>query len=187
MSLELAKNPLKIKCGTYTKENVSGKADTETIAGWISRYFSEGANIVVWCMHKILWGKCANGETRFAEEEKPDIDTVLEMRIFNEKAELYVVRNGDEMAGRYVMDEGNAKIHFVDSMARLWGEKAGRTGEFVVLKDVARKLTLTVPCAEEARYYGLVTRNYIGYAPQNGQAGYIDYRYVKIASAEGGR
>ena len=60
-------------------------------------------------------------------------------------------------------------------------------GIFVVLKDSQRKLVLMVPCEEEAVFYGLVTRNYIGYAPQNGQAGYVDYRYVAITSAVGGK
>mgnify|MGYP002622894636 CR=1 FL=1 len=187
MSIGLAKNPLKVLKGTYEKENLSGSAVMDTLTGWGKTYFPDEADVVVWCMHKIVWGKCQDGILQFMNDENPDIDTVLELRIFNEKAELYAVRAGEEFAGRYIKDEGKQEIHFVDSMARLWGERAKRTGDFVVLKDSNRKLVLTVPCKEDAAYYGLVTRNYIGYAQQNGQAGYIDYRYVKIVSAEEGR
>ena len=97
------------------------------------------------------------------------------------------MRDGNMFVGRYISDEGGQKVKYVDSLARLWGEKADRKGMFVLLKDANRKLTLTVPCVEEAVFYGLVTRNYIGYAVQNGQAGYVDYRYVVITSAEGGK
>ena len=52
------------------------------------------------------------------------------------------------------------------------------------LEDAARKLKQILPQAEErAKYYGLVTRSYIGYEA-TGQAGYADYRYVRIAAAD---
>ena len=186
MSMELAKNPLEITDGVCTIEKISAGATDATVAGWAKEYFADGASVVVWRMHKVEWGTVEGGVIRFGERESLDTETILELRIFNETAELHAVRCKDQFAGRYVEDRGTQKVKFVDSFARFWGEKFGRNGKYVVLKDRMRKLSMTVPCAEEALYYGLVTRNYIGYAPQNGQAGYVDYRYVKIASAEGG-
>ena len=55
---------------------------------------------------------------------------------------------------------------------------------YMKLEDAARKLKQILPQAEgHAKYYGLVTRSYIGYEA-TGQAGYADYRYVRIAAAD---
>ncbi len=187
MSIELAKNPLQIKQGSCTVEKISGSVADTTLAEWAKKYFMEDASVVVWRMHAVVWGTVKNGVIRFADDGALDPDTILELRIFNEEAELHAARSGKKLVGRYILDKGTQNIKYVDSLARLWGEKAGRDGEYVKLKDALRKLSLTVPCKEEASYYGLVTRNYIGHAPQNGQASYTDYRFVMITAAEGGK
>ena len=187
MSIELAKHPLNIVQGTYFMERMQIETADSALTELVKKYFPGEATVVAWRMHKVIWGITGQGSIKFEAEEPVDAETILEMRVFDEHSELHIVRSGNTFVGRYIKDEGNQAVRYVDSFARLWGEKAERKGQYVILKDAARKLRLTVPCAEEAAYYGLVTRNYIGHAEENGQAGYVDYRFVKITSAEGGR
>ena len=186
MSLDLAKKPLEIKEGKYSIKAVCEKVETTIWQTWF-KFIKQDAAIIVWRMQSILWGTVKNGKVVFYNNETVDPQTVLEMRIFNETEELYVVRDSDEFVGRYIEDDGPETIKYVDSIARLWGKRTERQNDFVVLKDVSRKLILQLPCSEDAEYYGLVTRNYIGYAEETGQAGYTDYRFVSITSAEGGK
>lgn len=186
MSLDLAKKPLEIKEGKYSIKVICEKTETTTWQTWL-KFIKQDATIIVWRMQSILWGIVKNGCIQFYGNETVYPQPIMEMRIFNETEELYVVRDGDEFIGRYIEDDGSETIKYVDSIARLWGKRTERQNDFVVLKDVPRKLTLRVPCLEEAEYYGLITRNYIGYAEETGQAGYTDYRYVAITSAEGGK
>lgn len=185
MSIELAKQELKVLQGNYSFEQVECNATEEALLGLVKKYFSGDANAVFWHMQKVAWGIFQNGSVRFPEGEDLSADTILEARFFDEEAELHVIRCEESFSGRYVKDEGAQKIKYVDSLARLWGEKDEVHEGFVTLKDEQRKLKMVIPCGEEAVYYGLVTRNYIGYAQRNGQAGYIDSRFVKITSAEG--
>lgn len=187
MSIELAKQPLKIREGSCLIEKVKGEATEKTIHDWIKKYFPEEAEIVIWQMQSVVWGISQEGNITLSDSSEMDCGIILEARIFNKKAELHIVRVGNLFVGRYISDDGQQKIKYVDSLARLWGEKSEKQGLFVKLEDKNRKLALVVPCLEEATFYGLVTRNYIGYAEQNGQAGYVDYRYVQITSAEGGK
>ena len=188
MSIALAKEPLKIMQGCVSMENnLKMNASDSVLQECAKKYFPGNASLIIWRVHAIVWGIIRDGCVQLADEGNLDADTVLEIRMFNEKAELQLVRNGDCFIGRYINDEGNLPVKYVDSLARLWGRAEARKGEYVLLKDAQRKLELTVPCKDDAGYYGLVTRNYIGYAPQNGQAGYVDYRYVTITSAEGGK
>ena len=185
MSIELAKNPLSIIQGACTIEKVQNEATDDSICIWAKQYFTD-ATIVVWRMHMVQWGTITEGQINFKDNWPLDSETILETRIFNDFSELHLVRNGNGFVGRFIKDEGMEAIKYVDSFAQLWGKRYCRQGDYVLLKDIKRKLSLCVPCKEEAAVYGLVTRNYIGYAEQNGQAGYVDYRYVRITSAEGG-
>ena len=55
---------------------------------------------------------------------------------------------------------------------------------YVRLRDDGRGLEMIVPCGDiNAEQYGLVTRNYIEADEQTKQAGYTDYRFVRIADA----
>ena len=81
-----------------------------------------------------------------------------------------------------------AMVEYIDSISRFWGERNEEARDvpegYMKLEDAARKLTQMLPRVEgQARYYGLVTRSYIGYEA-TGQAGYTDYRYVRIAAAD---
>lgn len=186
MSIDLARKPLEIKEGHYSIKTICEKVETITWQIWTG-LLKNDATIVIWRIQSILWGSVKNGTVQFYGDEKVVPQAILEMRIFNKEEELFVVQEGNEFIGRYINDEGTEKIKYVDSLARLWGKRTDRQGEYIVLKDATRKLALQIPCSEDAEYYGLVTRNYIGYAKETGQAGYTDYRFVAITSAEGGK
>ncbi|MDD7678763.1 MAG: CRISPR-associated protein Csx19, partial [Anaerovibrio sp.] len=75
-------------------------------------------------------------------------------------------------------------IEYVDSLSRLWGENTDFADGYVALGDKERKIRLEIPADDGSyQYYGLVTRNYIGYTDNN-QAGYVDSRYVAIENGE---
>ena len=139
---------------------------------------------VFWQMHQILWGRIENGTILTADGSAVDNTYTMEARFFNEEAEIHLYFQEGQMTGRYVHDGEGEKRDYVDSASRLWGSAREEANGFVSLIDKNRKLKMVVPVNETAPYYALVTRNYIGYAPENGQAGYEDYRFVKIIGAD---
>ena len=150
------------------------------------------ANVVVWQVHGITWGRWQNGSLKLAGDAAKKCSLWLELRVFNEEEELHLKKSGDLWLGRWRKDGVGEATEYVDSISRFWGEMveaADLPEGYMKLEDAARKLKQILPQAEErAKYYGLVTRSYIGYEA-TGQAGYADYRYVRIAAAdvEGGR
>ena len=185
MSLELAKKPLALQDGlTKWKKDLQEEGSVLDI---IPRYIQGKADVVIWQRQQVIFGifdaqvlQLAGGKT-FEEEQ------TLEIRIFNEREELHLWRCSTGYEGRYVMDGQGEKQSYVDCLSRLWGHTTAYDGTFAVLTDEERFLKLTVPCREKAGYYGLVTRNYIEADDKTGQAGYSDYRFVRIQAAEGGK
>lgn len=143
------------------------------------------ATVVVWQVNTIRWGKWEQGTLAFADSQEAKTALWLECRIFNEEKELHLTRQKDQFTGRLVEDGAGEATEYVDACSRFWGECKAREAGWMTLRDDDRKLSLTVPESEgTARFYGLVTRNYIGIHEKTAQAGYTDYRYVKIASAD---
>ncbi|MFC2741115.1 MAG: CRISPR-associated protein Csx19, partial [Selenomonas sp.] len=145
------------------------------------------ANVVVWQVHGIVWGCWQNGSLKLAGDVAKNCSLWLELRVFNEEEELHLKKSGDLWLGRWRKDGAGEATEYVDSISRFWGEMveaADLPEGYMKLEDAARKLKQILPQAEEhAKYYGLVTRSYIGYEA-TGQAGYADYRYVRIAAAD---
>ena len=145
------------------------------------------ANVVVWQVHGITWGRWQNGSLKLAGDAAKKCSLWLELRVFNEEEELHLKKSGDMWLGRWRKDGAGEATEYVDSISRFWGERveaADAPEGYMKLEDAARKLKQILPQAEEhAKYYGLVTRSYIGYEA-TGQAGYADYRYVRIAAAD---
>ena len=188
MSLDLAKKELECKDGTcQRREDLSCCLKTEDIIKEIADAFTGAASVVLWQMDAVRWGRWQSGQLTMADGEPLEAVYLQEIRVFDEQEELHLVRQGNRFSGRLVQDGAGEACSYVDSLARLWGERTAAADGFVQLQDKARKLLLTVPCTEEAACYGLVTRNYIGYAEKTGQAGYTDYRFVKITATDGGR
>lgn len=185
MSLELARQPLQIVDSPVSrKEHIH---ETQPLTTVIQAYIKADASLIVWQRQQILWGRWDGKAFIFAKKDSLDEAQILEIRIFNEREELRLCRRHGAYEGRYVCDgEGLVQSH-VDTLSRLWGHKTAHDGDFVTLKDDERFLSMTVPSREKADYYGLVTRSYIESDGETGQAGYTDYRFVRIEPAEGGR
>ena len=193
MSIELAlEDQMYIQQGSSGRLAVSLARKEAALCEKLETLGMKEANVVVWQVHGITWGRWQNGSLKLAGDAAKKCSLWLELRVFNEEEELHLKKSGDLWLGRWRKDGVGEATEYVDSISRFWGEMveaADLPEGYMKLEDAARKLKQILPQAEErAKYYGLVTRSYIGYEA-TGQAGYADYRYVRIAAAdvEGGR
>ena len=189
-ALKIACASLKIQSGQSTiVPNYKCKAEQSELVKSIETLFHNDAIIVVWQMQSILWGRFKNRRIIWADEDDVFEEGWLELRVFNGMEELHLRRKGSELVGRYRSDNGEEACEFVDSFSRFWGENTTKDikteAGFVRLQDDQRKLKLNIPVSDTtSKWYGLLTRNYVTTNDVNGQAGYTDYRFVDIASAD---
>lgn len=152
----------------------------------LRKYMKEDAHLIVRQLHRIVWGRWQAGEIHLADESALDASLIEEMRAFNEKEELHLVKKRGKLIGRHRLDADGKDAEAVDSAAPLWGERTSCEGGYVTLADAGRGLSLTVPAEGTAARCALVTRSYIGYDPETQQAGYEDMRYKAIVPLEEG-
>nr|WP_315410177.1 CRISPR-associated protein Csx19 [uncultured Selenomonas sp.] len=188
MSIELAlEDQMCIQQGSSERLAVSLARKEAALCEKLETLGMKEANVVVWQVHGIVWGCWQNGSLKLAGDVAKNCSLWLELRVFNEEEELHLKKSGDLWLGRWRKDGAGEATEYVDSISRFWGEMveaADLPEGYMKLEDAARKLKQILPQAEEhAKYYGLVTRSYIGYEA-TGQAGYADYRYVRIAAAD---
>lgn len=149
------------------------------------KFQNSKAYFAAWQIQSVIFGKFDGGKLKQFKNISPEIEFWLECRIFNEIEELHLKKIGDELKGRYIRDEIGIGKFYVDSFARLWGEKISAEDGFINLLDGERKLFMQIPCEDDgANWYGLLTRNYISSDEKTGLSGYTDYRFVSIESAE---
>lgn len=188
MSIELAlEDQMCIQQGSSERLAVSLARKEAALCEKLETLGMKEANVVVWQVHGITWGRWQNGSLKLAGDAAKKCSLWLELRVFNEEEELHLKKSGDLWLGRWRKDGAGEATEYVDSISRFWGEMveaADLPEGYMKLEDAARKLKQILPQADEhAKYYGLVTRSYIGYEA-TGQAGYADYRYVRIAAAD---
>ena len=188
MSIELAlEDQMCIQQGSSERLALSLARKEAALCEKLETLGMKEANVVVWQVHGIVWGCWQNGSLKLAGDVAKNCSLWLELRVFNEEEELHLKKSGDLWLGRWRKDGAGEATEYVDSISRFWGEMveaADLPEGYMKLEDAARKLKQILPQAEEhAKYYGLVTRSYIGYEA-TGQAGYADYRYVRIAAAD---
>ena len=188
MSIELALNPLKIIPGKGMIESVDIEACWQALRSKLQELALQTGYLVIWQVHGISWGKLQAGSLSFSSDE-PKVELILELRVFNEKAEIYLQKQGDKFIGRYRNDESGEDIEYVDSASRFWGSLSSSEAEeaeaFMTLVDRDRKISMKIPgIGAKAKYYALVTRSYIGINKQTAQAGYTDYRFKEIIPAD---
>lgn len=184
-AIDLALHKLEIKsCPSESREFVC-TLDEKAVADILQQCGLTEGTVVVWQVNRIRWGRWQQRVFTFADGEKNRVPLWLEVRIFNQTGELHLVREKGAFQGRFRGDGQGETAEYVDSLSRFWGEKTEVQNGWLTLEDKDRKLKLVVPqAAEAAQYYGLVTRNYVGVDVQTAQAGYVDYRYVAIVSAD---
>ena len=187
MSIKLALEPLQLQKGCMRKEAVQLPLQGEGLASFLQEQGIAQATVIIWQINKIFWGRWENGRFLLPEGQTLRPELWLEIRIFNEAMELKLVSEDGSLKGRF-LEEGSAEgepCEYVDSLSRLWGEAKEQQGSWMVMEDRERKLRQLIPApSEQSRFYGLVTRNYVGVSGSAAQAGYEDYRYVKICAAD---
>ncbi|MBR2214454.1 MAG: hypothetical protein IJ849_01690 [Selenomonadaceae bacterium] len=192
MGLELAKEPLKLKdFAPRQPEKVEIAATLDALKDIAAKFMPRAASLVLWARDGIVWGAW-DGQDFTAPGDMPLPANWVELRLFNATEEIYLWQKGETLIGRYIADKPGEGGKAVDSFSRLWGQKAADQDNlppnFVRLRDVSRKLELVIPFVTTGKlptWYGLTTRNYVGCDEKTGLAGYVDYRYVTIESAEG--
>lgn len=126
--------------------------------------------IVFWQFNKILTGKILNGIINWLSE-KPDSDLnthFYELRAFNNDMEIRLWRNEkNEIVGRKRIDH-DIKDEETEGYLPITEPK-------MLLRGVVGQYLKTNSNDE----YAVVTRQYIDFN-EIGQAGYIDYRFVKF-------
>ena len=143
--------------------------------------FTGDGIFVAWQIQDIVWGKFDGEKLLLKNDASPNFDDWLECRVFNRREELHLKRADEKFFGRYVRDEDGTENFFVDSFSRLWGERL--TDGWITLQDAARKISMELPIDGGEKFFGLLTRNYIGSDEATGLSGYVDYRFVAIESA----
>ena len=183
--LDLAKK-VGLELGTCKKNHTSINCPIQELEKILQGKISSGI-FVAWQIQNIVWGKFDGEKLLLKENRLPNFDDWLECRIFNKEEEIHLKRSGNNFSGRYIRDEKGTDNFYVDSFARLWGEKNSAADGWVTLKDAPRKLSMEIPCDDGTkRFYGLLTRNYIDSDKETGLSGYVDYRFVAIESAQDG-
>ncbi|MBR1806371.1 MAG: TIGR03984 family CRISPR-associated protein [Selenomonadaceae bacterium] len=155
----------------------------EDLESFLREKFSDGI-FVAWQIQSVVWGTFDGEKFLLKDNRRPNFNDWLECRIFNRSAELHLKRDGQNFVGRYLCDTQGEKIFHVDSFARLWGECTVAADGWLTLHDKPRKILTEIPCDDFGKkFYGLLTRNYIGSDAATGLSGYVDYRFVAIESA----
>ena len=188
----IVKYPYKaVSCLTSRKRVMAGS--WQELLALLAEALPEGGLVTAWLPQQVLWGRYDGKGFTFAKASSLT-ENVLEMRVFSREAEVYARNRGDNTylvrichdypAGAAAAGAEGMETEYVDSLSRLWGENAGVADGYAVLQDADRKIQMKIPVDDGShKYYGLVTRNYIGYT-ENNQAGYVDSRYVAIENGE---
>ena len=174
--LDLAKHVgLKLcKCKTFSERINCTATELEQI---LREKISDGI-LVAWQVQKIVWDKF-DGENFL-----PNVEDLLEIRLFNRREEVHLKRAGKFFVGRYVRDDDGTGTFYADSFSRFWGECTASANGRIKLCDERRKISMELPCDDGGKkFYGLTTRNYIDSDDATGLSGYFDYRFVAIESA----
>lgn len=181
--ISLAKDPYKVSDISSQIEHVRISGDVQSLCDEAAKHIERGI-VILWQLHAVTWGRFANEQITLAGGVEVNPLYITELRVFDENAELYLLRSGDEFTGRWRIDGTGEEVqYYIDSFSPLWGTREENvTGSYAVLADRERGLRMEVPVEEEAEQYGLLTRGYIVADENTGQAGYDDHRFVKIDS-----
>lgn len=144
--------------------------------------------VVAHFVNCVRFGYYKNGQFIFADGASLEEKYLLQLRIFNNHEELYIQKRGADYYLQYINDESGTKaLLTVDSSSPFFGRRvaAALPEGFVELWEAGRKIKLVLPVADVAEKYKLVTRSYIQYDEQTGQAGYAYYRWLDIRAVDG--
>lgn len=136
----------------------------------------------------VRFGYYKSGKFIFADGAELEEKYLVQLRIFNNLEEIYLQKQAAGYYMQYINDAAGAtNVQTVDSASQFFGHKVEQalTEGFVELWEAGRKIKLVLPVADAAEKYKLVTRSYIMYDEQTGQAGYAYYRWLDIRAVDG--
>lgn len=150
----------------------------------LCQHLNGTGSIVLWMHHAVLWGRWDGTNVYWSDATKYDGTGIVEVRVFNDREEVYAQHIEGNLIGYHVEDvpsnDDEMAIQFVDSIHPLFGEFSGSQEGFAILADTGRKMKQVVPTELQGKRLGLKTRNYVTASHITGQAGYSQYRYVGI-------
>ena len=156
----------------------------------LKKHDLKGALIALWQINKIVWGKWDGEKLTLLDGSSVDTALLQELRAFTDKAELRLVATGSLLQGRFIADSDNEAEQYehIDTANRFWGKVTAQTDSSITVTDKERKLTQTLPLPDDLtappEYLYLKLRSYISYDKTTAQAGYADYRYLKITGRD---
>jgi len=168
------------------KTCIEAKPEAVTYEQFLSMVPADKYFVALRSFNRVLIGKWENNTFKFANNEHFEAEDIVELRIFNEKLELLLKREGNNFKMRSISDfEGKKSVGCVDSSSELFGklvDKYDENAEFLYLYEEGRKIGLYIPNVgkSENGRYRLVTRSYIDFDNDTSQAGFSCYRYLGI-------
>lgn len=143
--------------------------------------------VVAHFINCVRFGYYDEGKFIFADGEELAEKYLVQLRIFNADEELYLQKQGAGYYLQYINDAAGSKaVPTVDSVSQFFGHRvAGEVPQgFVKLWEAGRKIKIVLPAAKQADEYKLLTRSYVQFDEQTGQAGYAYYRWLDIVPVE---
>lgn len=143
--------------------------------------------VVAHFVNCVRFGYYNEGKFTFADGEELAERYLVQLRIFNAEEEVYLQKQGAGYYLQYINDElGQEAVPTVDSVSQFFGHRvAGELPQsFAELWEAGRKIKIVLPAAKQADEYNLLTRSYVQFDEQTGQAGYAYYRWLDIVPVE---
>jgi CRISPR-associated protein (TIGR03984 family) len=158
---------------------------------FIKAHFDSAPALAVFYLdYGIRFAKWENGRLNFINGEPVDPGYLQEARIFSADRELRIWREDNTWRYRLRIDAPGGNSEAVEARQNLWGTHAEALGHGWTRLWEDRGIELVVPLAirEKKDDAGplayLTARNYIDFM-ENGQATYVDCRFVGIGEREG--
>lgn len=162
--------------------------------------FGQSAWVLAFEDYKVSIGYLSKGELYFGDEHKLDPNYIQELRLFNQKGEFYLWRQGnsfrsrgrfdyrdmvtfayhDELCGYSPPADKNLP-DVAEEWQLLWGTQVTKKGSWSEVSE-ARGVRFTFPSVltENQLPLRLRVRHYINYDPMTGLAYYNDLRLVDL-------
>ena len=141
---------------------------------------------IIYLDYKILIGRFIDGKFEFYKNETFEPKFIQKMRIFNEKEEIYLWKNENDISGRHRTDSAGKGVKAIEVKQALFGTRSeSLDGGFVKLTEergteiILPSNGLKLPLSRQEKIF-IKTRNYVGHLNNNDQATYVDCRFVKF-------
>lgn len=150
--------------------------------------FAADGTLFVWTDAQVCGGTVKSGAVGLPEGFALQAQTLVELRAFNEEQELHIRRTADgKLQGRLRRDGDGAEVSVLEADQLLTGTDSDSEKEWSHLHE-AEYGDLTVPGSWQIdlrQRLAVTVRGYLSY-DQNGRAGVVDTRFVKLTAVEGG-